>query len=163
MSAQPIDRVSYSKFAAHSVWEFVPETPEHDETWVRPVARIPVNSLDGRFVASRVRLANGTTELALLGNIKLDKPELNEHFLTLSIVRQNEERFHLARYHDIGFKSAGPEALAKFFELAVSDVFPIEYDISAVVTGVKAAVRGIIRQEPGTRLSRAEIISLAVR
>jgi hypothetical protein len=161
-SSKPIDQVSYSELSDHPVWEFVPESEDHDETWVRPVRHLPVNSLAGCLVATRVRLANGSSELAILSNIDLDDTPQNEHFLSLSVIKTNRETFHLARYHDIDYVQSGPSALAEFLGLTIKDVFPIEYDISLVAAGAADSLRGVVRQEPSRRLSRSELIAMAV-
>ncbi|MCV2366472.1 hypothetical protein LNV23_23865 [Paucibacter sp. DJ1R-11] len=87
---------------------------------------------------------------------------LNEHFLTLSIVKPSGERFHLARYHDIAYNSSGPDALATFVGLKVDDVFPIEYDIATIASGVPSCLRGSLHSQPNVRLSRAELIAMAI-
>lgn len=161
-SSQPLERVSPAELAECPVWEFLPESAHRDETWVQPVRRLPVSSLAGRLVACQVRLANGQSELAILGHVEVDDPKQTEHFLTLSIVRQNGESFDLARYHDAHHERLGPLVLAHFLGLRVSEVFPIEYDISAVATGAAESLRGVIRQQPRVRLSGDELIALAL-
>ena len=158
----PIDALSAAELAAFPVWEFAPESASHDETWVRPIADLPVKSLDGRLAVTHLNLADGTTRLGILGNVSLDDPSANEHFLTLSLFATSGERFHLARYHDADFAKRSPAALAKFLELPVDAVFPISYDISNIASGASACLRGQLSAVPRTRLSHAEIISLAV-
>jgi hypothetical protein len=46
--------------------------------------------------------------------------------------------------------------------LTIKDVFPIEYDISLVAAGAADSLRGVVRQEPRRRLSRSELIAMAV-
>jgi len=159
---QPIDSVSYDAFKKGGVWEFLPESQDRDETWIRPVPRVPVKDLSGRLVATEVVLANGRKELALLGNVDLENPKQNEHFLTISIVYPSGSRFHLARYHDPTYKKEGPGGLAKFLGLKTDEVFPIHYDISSMARGLSVCVSGTIRQKPRAQLSRAELIALAV-
>lgn len=161
--AKPIEKISYTELSEHPVWEFVSESENHDETWARPVYSLPVCSLAGRFVASRVKLANGQFELAILGNIEINDRRQNEHFLCLSIIKPNGESFDLARYHDVHYDRSGPIELGTFLDLPMEAVFPIEYDISALVQGSAESLCGIVLKDPIVRLSQAELITLAVR
>jgi hypothetical protein len=68
----------------------------------------------------------------------------------------------LARYHDFDYAERGPEALARFLSLPVEEVFPIAFDIRAYAHGDPHALCGSVRQELRERLSRAEIIAMAV-
>ena len=83
------------------------------------------------------------------------------HFLSLSVPSQGEW-FHLARYHDSDYAENGPVALAQLLGLTVAEVFPITYDLTSYVSGEASALKGTILAEPRERLSRDEIISLAV-
>lgn len=142
------------------VWQFV-HAPTLGDTVVRPMKRLPIQDLSGKVVGSRVRLANGSSRWALLGNVKANKPDMTEHFLTLSIEDQGRW-FHLARYHDPGYEDQGPQALAAFLGLPADDVFPISYDITGIVEGHPAALKGKVEMEPKVRLTRAQIIAMAV-
>ena len=86
---------------------------------------------------------------------------MTEHFLTLSIER-DARWFTLARYHDLDRTENGPHALARFLGLSIEEVFPISYDIRQYVNGEAAALSGYIHEEPRERLSRTEIIRMAV-
>jgi hypothetical protein len=143
------------------VWEFVNDD-QPDETYVRPVREVPVESLASRIAATEVVLHNGRRVWAVLGNVDLTAPRLNRHFLTLSLYIDNAW-FHLARYHDFDVEERGPAALASRLGMPLSEVFPIQYDLSQVAVGDADVVRGTVPTEPAERLSRAELISLAVR
>ena len=56
----------------------------------------------------------------------------------------------------------GPQALARFLGFPVDDVFPISYGVRKCVKGHPAALAGSILREPRVRLTRAEIIGMAV-
>lgn len=155
-----VDSLSASDLERHSVWRFVC-TDHTDEACVVPVKRVPVNSLTGRLVGTQVTLANGNRVWALLGNVEPNSGRMTEHFLTLSVERGGSW-FTLARYHDFDFSERGPDALARFLELSRGDVFPIAYDIRGVVVGSDDALRGFVRESPRERLSRSEIIGMAV-
>jgi hypothetical protein len=90
------------------------------------------------------------------GNINPDDPRQTQHVLVLSIER-NGEWFHLARYHDFDFDRRGPDALSRFLDLPIDEVFPISYDIRELAHGDPTALAGRVLKEPTERLSRSEI------
>jgi hypothetical protein len=98
---------------------------------------------------------------SFLGNIDTSNPRLTEHFLTISI-EFNGKWFHLARYHDYDFADRSPAKLATFLGKEVDSVFPISYDIRSFAEGEPYALTGTIEKEPQERLTRAEIIAMAV-
>jgi hypothetical protein len=128
---------------------------------VRPVKRLPITSLIGRVVGSQVRLANGDHVWALIGNVDVGNSRLTQHFLSMSVFREGRS-CPLARYFDPDYERHGPVALAEFLQLPVDDVFPISYDIRASAIGDPAALAGSIEKEPRERLTRAQVIALAV-
>ena len=150
-----VDELGSKDLDEFPVWTFV------NELLVRPVGRIPVRDLSGSLVATRVVLANGTSVRAVLGNIDLANPRATQHFLTLSVDRDGQ-RFHLARYFDADYSARGPAALARFLGLALGDVFPIAYDIRTLVRGAPEAACGIVPLEVKEKLSRADLIAMAV-
>lgn len=159
-NTKPVDKLQVDDLRAFPVWQYV--SPESgDETYVRAVSRTPVANLTGKVVGTLVLLASGTRVWALIGNIDPQNPRMTEHFLTLSVVRGGRW-FGLARYHDFDFAERGPDALARFLELPVDAVFPISYDIRGVARGPATALQGQILKVPRERLSRAEIIAMAV-
>lgn len=155
-----VEDLNEADLAAHPVWQYV-NSDERGETLVRPIKKMPVKNMTGKEVASRVTLANGSTPWALIGNIDVTNPRLTEHFLTLSILRDGQW-FTMARYHDFDAAERGPDALAEFCGLKLADVFPICYDISHVTLGESSVLVGKIEKEPRERLTRAQIIALAV-
>jgi hypothetical protein len=156
-----IESLQVSDFAVHPVWRLT-HGEDEDELAVRPVLEIPVADLDLKLVGTRVQLANGTYVWALIGNIDSADARQTGHFLTLSVERDGSW-FHLARYHDIHYHRSGPAALAKFLDLRIEEVFPIAYDLRPYSKGDVAALTGQIGLEPRERLSRAELISMAVK
>jgi len=159
MQMKPVDGLTVADLRAHPVWEYT--SGGANETYVRPIKRIPVTSLTGKEVGTEVTLANGDRVWALIGNVDSANPRLTTHFLTLSVERDGSW-FHLARYHDFDADKRGPIQLAAFLGLAVHDVFPISYDLRSYVKGASAALHSTIPAEPVERLSRAEVIALAV-
>lgn len=158
--AKSIDDLSADDVDQYPVWAFVND--DANELAVRPIAKIPVRNLVGKIVATSVRLANGREVRALLGNIDLSNPRLTQHFLIVS-VENGGDWFHLARYHDHDHDVRGPKALAEFLGLSIFDVFPIFYDIRSYARGDVGSTCGVIAHEPAERLTREEIIALAVR
>ena len=70
--------------------------------------------------------------------------------------------FDLARYHDVDYARRGPEQLAQFLALPVSSIFPIEYDLSDLVSADPDLVKGTIPLEPQEKLSQDELTQLAL-
>jgi hypothetical protein len=155
-----VEDLSSADLTKFPVWEFLNQD-QKGETAVRPVKAIPVRNLIGRLVGTQVRLANGSKVLALIGNVTVNNPRSTRHFLTISFF-QPGKRFTLARYHDFDWNERGPSDLANFLGARVEDIFPISYDLSQFATGDPAALVGAIDAEPRERLTRAEIIALAI-
>lgn len=161
MNAKPIESLQVSDLEKYRVWEFSTNDPA-DETAVRPIKRLPVSTLMGRLVGTRISLANGERLWALVGNLDARDAESNEHFVTLSIERGGRW-FQLARYHDAGYDENGPETLARFLSLPVDDVFPISYDVREHVKGNPPLLSGIVLKEPRVRLTSSQLIAMALR
>jgi hypothetical protein len=157
---QSVEELQVEQLKVYPVWRYV-ESPKRGETAVRLVKKVPVTSLTGKLVGTQVRLNNGNTVWALLGNIDSNNPKLTKHFLTLSVERDSSW-FSLARYHDFDCSSRGPRELARFLELPLDHVFPISYDITKYVIGDRGALSGIIEADPKEKFTRAEIIAMAV-
>jgi len=155
------ERLTLNDVADHPVWEYVNDEAKAPETAVRPVEQLPVKHLAGRFVGTRVRLHNGSYQWAMLSNISLGNLRLTKHFLCVGIEKDGRW-FELARYHDVDFERRSPTELAKFLGLLVSEVFPIEYDISQFAIGLPAILRGTIPETPEERLSKDELLKLAL-
>ena len=158
-TAKSIEELTSDDLDRHPIWAFV--NSDKNELFVKPISRVPVRNLMGKVVGTKARLACGRYVQALLGNIDLSNPRFTTHFLTVSIERDGRW-FHLARYHDHDRDVRGPDALARFLELGTSDIFPITYDLRPYADGELGAVLGVILAEPSEKLSRAQIIALAV-
>jgi len=156
-----IEALTITDLTSFPVWQYTNDEGKYGETAVLPIKKTPVKNLTGRVVGTQVRLANNTNVWALIGNIDASNPRLTQHFLTLSVFR-NGHWFTMARYHDFDANERGPRELANFLDLGVDEVFPIHYDIRPFCLGDHTALSGIITKEPRERLSRAQIIALAV-
>src|ERR671912_1742694 len=110
--ARRVDALTPTDLARAPLWEFVGDGLSPDETYVRPVNEVPVDSLGGCVAATEVTLRNGRRLLALLGNVDLASPKHTRHFLALSLYL-DDGWFHVARYHDFDAEDRGPVALAR--------------------------------------------------
>jgi hypothetical protein len=160
MTKPSIESITINEIRETPVWRFASK-PRSDETELIPVRKLPCKNLNGRLVGTQVTLADGSLVWSFLGNIDTSNPRLTEHFLTISI-ESNGKWFHLARYHDFDFAARNPAALAEFLEKDIDSVFPIRYDIQAYAEGDRDTLTGTIEKEPQERLTRAEIIAMAV-
>jgi hypothetical protein len=149
-------------FRHAAVWEYTNDDSARDgELLVRPVLKRRVRDTRNRVIGTEARLADGTILPAMVGNVDQSDPVATQHFLPLS-VWTGRRWFHLARYHDVERKTNGPGALSAALGRRVAEVFPVAYDLTSVVSGDPAVLRGKIEAKPSTRLSRAELIALAV-
>ena len=155
-----IELLTAADLLAHPVWQYT-NRDGSGETFVRAVKQLPVKNLTGKVVGTQVRLANSKQVWGLLGSLDPSNPKLTEHFITLSIERDGDW-FSLARYHDFDYADRGPDALARFLDLSVDEVFPICFDIRRFAQGDPAALAACIQKEPTERLSRAEVIAMGV-
>lgn len=159
--SKKVEELSASDLEKYPVWRFTNADEVAGETIVSPVTRIPVKNMTGKIVGTQVHLRNGSKVWAILGNLDLENEKLTKHFLTLSVLR-DRAWFTMARYHDFDSEKRGPLALNDFLGLTIEEVFPVSYDISDYCTGSPRVLVGVIEKEPIERLSRAEIIALAV-
>lgn len=157
---KPVAALTAADMQAFPVWEYVgDELPNEDETWVTPVASLPVRDLSNRVVGTTVSLANGGKAFAVLANVSLQHAQATRHFLSIKLESRGEW-FCLGRYHDIDAISHGPAALADFLGLKTDQVFPIGYDIRAFATGLEEVLVGMIPAIPSERLSKEELMDL---
>lgn len=153
--------LSIADLRRHPVWRMLLTRDSDDELHVRPLMRLPASNLEAKLVGTEVRLANGTSCWAMLSHIDAQNPRLTRHFLSAAF-HKDGKWFLLSRYHDIDYEQRGPAALAEFLNLPVDAIFPITYDIRSVATGDPAALAGAITLEPEEKLTRDQIIALAV-
>jgi hypothetical protein len=156
-----VENIVPADFQISPIWEFVNDEGTHDETVVSPLMHVPTESMSNRFAGTRVTLANGQPVWAMIGNVDENDPYRTKHFISLSVYKNGW--FHLGRYFDPWFKRLGPEAMASFLGLDENDVFPVHYDIRALVKGDPAALAGTINARPDEPLTDDQLIKLAVR
>lgn len=161
MNIKPVELLQVADFIKHPVWEFVNDDADLGETSVRPVGRLPVDTLAGRLVGVQVRLANGDRIWAMVSNVDVHDPTSTEHFLSLSVTKDGKW-FHLARYHDVTYPRCGPDTLARFLDLPTDEVFPISYDLTSISKGTGAALSGAVRKEPREKLTLTELMRLSL-
>jgi hypothetical protein len=134
------NKLTIQDLKAFPVWEF---TAKHEhirpdgELVVIPVTNLPVSSLEGRFVGTEVRLANGCFLMAALLGIRLEKATP----ISAAVFYRGDEMFMFRRSAP---SVSGPQQLAQFLGLRLEDVFPISYDISQVAIGDAGAIKGEI-------------------
>ena len=157
MTQKTIETISVADIQANPVWKY----SRHGDTAIQPVMKLPCKTLNGRIVGTQVELADGTTVWALLGNIDTENPAFSKHIMTVSI-ESCGNWFFLARYHDYDYNEHGPANLSEWLGKSLDQVFPITFDIQNLFIGKSAALKGTIEKEPSERLSRAEIIAMAI-
>jgi hypothetical protein len=157
---KPVELLQIEDLEKFPVWTFI-NNDMMGETLVKSVKKVPVKSLAGKIVGLKVTLADGTTAWTIVGNVDANNSSLTNHFLSISFYKA-KSWFHLARYHDFEYKENGPMALSLFLSKGVDKIFPISYDLRPYAVGVEQALVGEVLKEPVIRLSRAEIIALAV-
>jgi hypothetical protein len=161
--AKPVDQLTPDDLARHPVWEYAHDeegVEGRDETWVRPVKRLPITDADNRVIGTTVRLAGGRECPATLGNLDVARPDKTRQFLVVAVYRPDGTSFGLARYFDPWLDRCGPEALAAFLGLPLDEIFPIAWDVSTVVAGDPRCTRGVITLEPEQRLDEEEVRAL---
>ncbi len=132
---------------------------DQDETAIRPAKAAP-RSVEGKIVASTFTLKNGSVVPGVMFNLS-DDASLNQHLASAAFLLAGKW-FFLARYHDSDVKRSGPVALAARLGLPLDQVFPIQYELTHLFKPPTVAQRGEILAEPRKRLTRAQIIALAV-
>ena len=161
MKTRDVSLLDVADFQSFPVWEFINDDSVGELT-VRPVRLVPTDSLAGKVVGTQVVLANGNRVWAAVANADSTDARWNDHFLTLSLHR-SRRWFGLARYHDFDYAERGPAALARFLEMDERDIFPIAYDLSPYAAGERPALVGMVAKEPSVRLTRGELVAMAVR
>ncbi|MGB7569819.1 MAG: hypothetical protein WBM07_18295 [Chitinivibrionales bacterium] len=156
-----VELLSIADIKSYPVWEFTNDDEKLEGMGIRPVQKIPVKDLFGKIVGTQVQLSNGSKIWALIENVDTNNPRSTQHFLSLSVFK-DKHWFILARYHDFDTNKRGPKAFAKFLGLSVDEVFPITYNISRFCIGKSTALVGTIEKEPRKKLTRAQLIALAV-
>ena len=157
---KPVESLTVADLELAPVWQYT-NRDGADETMVRAVKKIPVADVSGKLIGTQVRFANGTQAWALIYNVVPESARQMDHLLTVSIERAGKW-FDLACYHDIDYANGSPEALARFLGLAVDEIFPISFDLRPYVAGDPALLQGSVPREPRERLSRDEIIAMAL-
>jgi hypothetical protein len=138
MSLKFSNNLTIQDFKEFPIWEF---TNKHEsvsrdgELVVMPVTDFPVTTLEGRFIGTEVKLANGNLVWAVLLGINLAKAKP----VSSAIFYRGAETYML---RCLAPGVSGPEQLAQFLGLRVEDVFPICFDISRLAIGAADAVKG---------------------
>ena len=142
------------------VWRFTNDSATNDLE-VESIANEAFSNLSGLVIGAKVTFSDGSQHWALLQNVSLAGQKVNDHFLMITI-HHDGEWFSLARYHDVNVKKQGPEGLAAFIGMPIANIFPIEYDLRDALKSDSLSLVGVIREEPPSRFSQSELISLAL-
>jgi hypothetical protein len=144
----------------YPIWRFTNANPDDDHE-IETVNEHSFRNLSGLIIASEVEFGDSSKHLALHQNVSLGGQKVNDHFLSLTVNRDGDW-FPLARYHDVSIEKYGPRHLADFMGKAVSDVFPIKYDLREVLNSDSARLVGFVRETPLSPLTDDELISLSL-
>ena len=80
-----VEKLEPSAFFQSPVWEFILPSISPEGSSIAPVLELPVENLVNRLVGTKILLNNSTFFDGMVGNIDVVNPELNRHFLTVSI------------------------------------------------------------------------------
>ncbi|MCK6473127.1 MAG: hypothetical protein L6R28_15390 [Planctomycetes bacterium] len=157
MKPLPVEKLSPDDFAKHPVWEFCNDeegVKGRDETWVRPVKKLPVDSIDNCVAGIQVTLSDGSRLWALIGNVDPQSQKSTDEFVTLSFFL-GRTKFHLSRYFDADVARFGPDQLANALSKKLDEIFPIRWDMSHVFSPKCKCVSGEVFAKPKKKLTRS--------
>jgi hypothetical protein len=135
-------------------------TSDRDETGIRPATRSSLKNIEGKIVACTFRLKNGIEFVGVMFNLT-DDVDLNAHLANAALLIDGRW-FFLARYHDAELETHGPAALAARVKQPIGNVFPIAYEVLHQFNPPSPAQRGELLAKPKKKLTRVQIIALAV-
>lgn len=127
------DSLTLFDLEKYPAWQFSNDD-QAGELLIEPITNFPISNPLGVLFGVLLRLRNDRKIWGILSNLNFENPELNKHFLSLS-VEQAGKWFHVARYHDFDYAERGPEALANLLKMSTEDIFPISYDITKLGKG----------------------------
>ena len=156
-----IEQLRPADFSEFPIWTF--EGSGNEDTLLRPLTNWPVRDLGGSVAGSEIALANASKSFAMFGNVFPDDPRATRHLLTLSVALPDGKWFNLSRYFEPTVRIFGPPQLAKALGLTIHEVFPIAYDLRALIIGQEEALHGSLLAEPAERLTVEEIRTLRRR
>ena len=133
--------------------------PGRDETWVKPVKRLPVKSMANRVVGTMLRLANGSTLFGLLGNVSLNHVRKTRQFIDVTFFH-GKRAFYFSHADYPVIKKTGAAALSRFLSLQEEEIFPLTYDLTGIAVGLDEVVRGTVHARPPEELNEAQRMAL---
>jgi hypothetical protein len=80
---KPVETLTVADLLINPVWQFA-NHDDLDEALVCPFKMLPAHDLAGKVIGTQVRLANGASVWAVLGNIDAGSPRKTEHLLSVS-------------------------------------------------------------------------------
>lgn len=158
MSSIPAEKLTPLHFQKCPVWTFL-NNDARGETMVKPLSKLPVRDLDSCLIGTQVLLANGQRVNALIGNIESRDAKRTRLAISLTFFK-GAQKFDLARCFDPDYDDRGPEALSRFLNLPVNEVFPISYDLTEFSEGTIEALKGKIENAPKLVLEPEQLLEL---
>jgi hypothetical protein len=158
-----ISDITISDIKKYPVWEYISDEANYpDESWIKPVKKYPVETLENRIIGLQVTIANGQKLWAIIENIDFSNDEITKHCISLDLF-YNDDWIPLARYYDINYNKYGPQQLADTIGLPIDEVFPIRYELPTSVCKVNHYNNGIIKKTPDVILSNDMIIDMIIK
>lgn len=154
--------MSERHFRRHPVWEFDVNSewlPWRDETWMRPVRRLPVRSLGGRIVGTTLTLANGRRMFGTLSGVSLNHPRATRCFIGASLYVGGRD-VQFIGVPSPAYPYVNAAGLARALSLRVEDAFPLSYDLTGLAVGHPDVIRGTIPAERPEQLSDEDELAL---
>lgn len=169
LTPKPCDKITPEDLAKHPVWTFDLKNealPGRDETWMVPVTKLPVSSLNNHGCLANAVLACGKKMTAMLWSIDLTSQRRTEQFIAIAFWL-NDRWWHLSQRPFLSesgnLESHLPNDLASKLGLDLNEVFPIAYDISQIAIGPSEITQGKILIEPREKLTKSQRMALALQ
>ena len=162
--AKDVGGLTPRDFAKFPVGEYVLATewiPWRDETWVKPVTHLPVDSLANRLVGTTLSLANRQRFFGVLSNISVRHVRATRQFIGVEIFHERKS-YALQRAQSPMIPYLNAAGLADALGLRIEQVFPISYDLSGIAVGDAEIIKGSIEAEIPEELTEEARMKLIV-
>jgi hypothetical protein len=137
-TAKSFPRITASDLASCPVWRHKAAErlrPGEDESWIEPVNERPISDAFDHYFGVAVTLADGTTEVALVGKTEASSPEISEKNQLFVFFRPAGQHHWTNSPSWYSPEATDPAALASFLGKTASAVFPFTYDLSSLLVG----------------------------
>lgn len=145
------------------LWQFTPS--KDGELWIKPTRLKTSKKFESRLVGCAVTMADGTKADALLEGIDLEVPNFSKHNRALIIWIDGYGWFSLCHYYssDALQNECGPNVLCQLLGKAISDVYPIQFDIRSRSPVESPALSGAFEISPSWGLALPEVMEILVK